>query len=121
MKKLSRIFLVPVLILLSASQTFAYSDFHSPEEIFKLYSDKKTEFNVLIYFNGLGSGISWMHTTSGGEPIYCQPDQKSHSAEDYFSLYRIEYFRNKDFYDSLEFQPPGFILKNGIIAEYPCN
>jgi hypothetical protein len=59
MKKLPKIFLMLMFSFTFCSQTYAYGDQWSPNEIFELYSDNSSKFNVLIYFNGVGNGFFW--------------------------------------------------------------
>ena len=124
MKKLPKIFLLIILFLSYGTQIHAYGDKYSPDEIFELYSDKNSKFTVLIFFNGLGSGIFHTNATSeydNNKPLYCPPGDLSMGPEDYFKIYRSEYFRNKELWDSMSIQPPGWMLLQGLITEYPCN
>ena len=36
-------------------------------------------------------------------------------------FYRTSYLREKDFFDSLEHQPPGLILLVGLQYDFPCD
>ena len=87
-------------------------------------SDKKTESNILLYFKGLGTGLVWANADlrhHGKSELFCRPRDKSFTSEDWFRIYRQEYFRNKEMWDAAEFQPPGYILLRGLKTEYPCN
>ena len=106
------------------SQTYAYGDQWSPNEIFELYSDNSSKFNVLIYFNGVGNGFFWANGDldyNNRDRLFCPPDDLSISAEDYFKIYRNEYFRNQESWDSLPLQPPAWIVLEGLLNKYPCN
>ena len=106
------------------SQTYAYSDRYSPDKIFELYSDDSTKFNILLYFGGVGNGLFWANGDldfKNKEQLYCQPRDLSMGAEDYFKIYRNEYFRNQESWDSLTLQPPAWIVLEGLINKYPCN
>ena len=106
------------------SQTYAYGDKYSPDEIFELYADKSTKFNILLYFNGVGTGLFWANGDlkyNDKKPLFCPPGDLSMAAEDYFKIYRNEYFRNQELWDSIDFQPPGWIVLEGLKTKYPCN
>ncbi len=124
MKKLPKIILFIILSLSYITQIYAYSDFKSTDEIFELYSDKNTEYNILIFFNGVGTGISWANSIlefENKERLYCPPGDLSFSAKDYFKMYRTEYFRIKEIYDSMDMQPPAYLVLKGLQTKYPCN
>ena len=123
MKKLTVLFLLFFSLILS-SNSYAYGDWHTTDDIFELYADKKTKFNILLFFNGLGSGLVWANGDlrfNGKSQLFCQPSDKGFKGEDFFRIYRQEYFRNQEIYDTLEFQPPGYLLLEGLKIEYPCN
>ena len=104
MKKLPKIFLLIILFLSYATQIHAYGDNYPPDEIFELYSDKNSKFTVLIFFNGLGSGIFHANAFSeydNNKLLYCPPEDLSMGPEDYFKIYRSEYFRNKEKNESI--------------------
>ena len=67
-KKLKTIFFL--LIIFKINVVFALGDFVSPKEIEKFYSDSTTKFEVIFYFSGLGSGISWSDTMIQ-EKMFC--------------------------------------------------
>jgi hypothetical protein len=124
MKKLSKKILLIILFQLSSTQTFAYGDYRSSDEIFDLYSDQESRFSILVYFNGLGGGFSWANTqleSLNQQRLFCQPMDLTIGAEDYFKIYRSEYFKNEEIWGSFELQPPGIILLKGLINKYPCN
>lgn len=115
--------LIAFTIFLNSKIAYGYSDKYSPDEIFAEYSNEDTKFSVLVYFNGLGAGLSWANTAAeheGNNKLFCLPRNTSFGAEDYFRIYRLSYFRNKDVWDSMTYQPPGFILLEGLKSEYPC-
>ena len=122
MKKLIKIFLILILFLIHTTKMYAYSDYHSPEKIFELHSDNDSEFSVMVFFNGLGSGLRWANTSlENSERLFCFPAGKGMTPNEYFEIYRNEYYKYKEFYDSQEYQPPGLILKGGLEDKYPCN
>ena len=118
MKNLKTIFFL--LIILKSSAIFALGDKVSPKEIEEFYSNSDTKNSVLLYFGGLGDGIMWTDTLANEETI-CPPSDLVMSAEDYYSIYRTSYLREKDFFDSLEHQPPGLILLVGLQYDFPCD
>ena len=118
---MKKIFLI--IILFFPLKSFAVSDYSTPKEILTLYSDTKYKPLVTIYFKGLGSGYSWYNTeleTKISLKLFCVPRNKSFDGEDFYAIYRSEYLKNKEIYDSLTGQPPGMILLQGMINTYPC-
>ena len=102
---------------------FALSDRISPEAIDELYSNEGTKTEIITYFNGLGGGMDWANAqlNAYGKPeIYCVPKNQVFTGEDFYSVYRAEYLRQKNFWNSQEFQPPGLLLLRGMINMYPC-
>tara|TARA_B100001765_G_scaffold214681_1_gene183525 strand:+ start:1367 stop:1729 length:363 start_codon:yes stop_codon:yes gene_type:complete len=117
-KKLKTIFFL--LIIFKINVVFALGDFVSPKEIEKFYSDSTTKFEVIFYFSGLGSGISWSNVTSRAKS-YCPPSDQAFSGDDYYSIYKAEYLRNKKLWDSLDYQPPAMVLLDGLKYNFPCD
>ncbi|MAI03811.1 MAG: hypothetical protein CMQ75_04735 [Gammaproteobacteria bacterium] len=117
MKNLKKTFFL--LIILKTNAIFALADTISPKDLQEFYSDSATKKEVLLYFRGAGDGILWANTLNEEEQICLPPDQAFYS-EDYYSIYKTEYLRQKDLYDSLEYQPPGLLLFNGFIHNFPC-
>jgi len=110
--------------LILSSNSYAYGDRFTPDDIFELYSDKKTESNILLYFKGLGTGLVWANGDlrhHGKSELFCRPRDKSFTSEDWFRIYRQEYFRNKEIWDSMQYPAPGWILLEGLKTDYPCN
>ncbi len=106
------------------TQIYAFGDKVSYDEIFELYSDKSTKLNILLYFKGVGTGLSWANSEldyNNKERLYCPPGDLVMTPEDYFKIYRNEYFRNKESWDAIDFQPPGWIVLEGLKTKYPCN
>ncbi len=102
----------------------AYSDQYTPDEIFTEYSNQQKKLGILYYFNGLGAGINWTKSffdKQGMAPLFCEPRKESFGPEDFFRIWRTEYFRKQEIYDSLDSQPAGLILLFGLINEYPCS
>ena len=119
MKNLKTIFFL--LIIFKTNAVFASLDFSSPKEIKEFYSDSATRPEVIFYFSGLGDGISWSDTSTPQEKIYCPPSDLAFSGEDYYSIYKAEYLREKKLWDSIDLQPPGLILVNGLKHNFPCD
>ena len=118
MKNLKKIFFL--LIIFKTNAVFALGDFFSPKEIEKFYSDSTTRIGVVFYFAGLGSGIQTMDINIQ-EKFFCVPSDQAFKGEDYYSIYKAEYLRDKKFWDSLDLQPPGPILLNGLRYNFPCD
>tara|TARA_B110000003_G_C16387325_1_gene432923 strand:+ start:182 stop:541 length:360 start_codon:yes stop_codon:yes gene_type:complete len=119
MKNFKTIFFL--LIIFKTNAVFASLDFSSPKEIKELYSDSATRIEVLAYFSGLGDGISWSDTLTDQEKLYCAPSDLGFTGEDYYSIYKAEYLREKKLWDSMDIQPPGYILVKGLQHIYPCD
>ena len=117
-KKLKTIFFL--LIIFKTNAVFALGDFISPKEIEEFYSDSTTKSEVVFYFSGLGSGISWLDTMIQ-EKMFCLPPDLAFTGEDYYSIYKAEYLREKKLWDSLDSQPPGIILLYGLKYNFPCD
>tara|TARA_B100000242_G_scaffold286734_1_gene252674 strand:- start:754 stop:1110 length:357 start_codon:yes stop_codon:yes gene_type:complete len=118
MKNLKTIFFL--LIIFKTNVVFALGDFISPKEIEEFYSNSTTRNEVVFFFKGLGSGISWSNTIIQ-EKIYCPPSDQSFTGDDYYSIYKAEYLREKKKWDSLDIQSPGMIVLFGLIYNFPCN
>lgn len=118
MKNLKTIFFL--LVIFKTNAVFALGDFMSPKEIEEFYSDSTSNLEVVFYFKGLGSGISWSNNMTQ-EKMFCPPSDLAFTGEDYYSFYKAEYLRDKKLWDSLEGQPPGFILLNGLMYNFPCD
>ena len=122
MKKLIKIFLLLILFLIHTTKAYAYSDYYSPEKIFELHSDNDSKYTVMVFFSGLGSGLRWMNTDlDNSDRLFCFPRDKGMTPNEYFAIYKNEYYKYREFYDSQEYQPPGFILIHGLKDKYPCN
>jgi len=118
MKNLKTIFFL--LIIFKTNAVFALGDFISPKEIEEFYSDSTTRSEVVFYFKGLGGGISWSNSMIQ-EKMYCAPSDQAFTGEDYYSIYKAEYLRDKNLWDSQDIQPPGFILLTGLKYNFPCD
>ena len=118
MKNLKTIFFL--LIIFKTNAVFALGDFISPKEIEEFYSNSTSRSEVVFYFNGLGSGVSWSNTMTQ-EKIFCLPPDLTFSGEDFYSIYKAEYLREKKLWDSLDSQPPGMILLYGLKNNFPCD
>ena len=118
------VFTVTLLTLSYIGSVNAYSDQYTVEEVFSEYSNPQSKSKILYYFNGLGAGIDWTNTlfeVQNGASLYCRPKDEALGPEDFFRIWRTEYFRMRDVYDALDSQPSGFILLQGFIHEYPCD
>ncbi len=110
-------------INLSTQFAYAYGDFIKPERIFRDYKNEKKRHSILSYFNGLIGAYGWANTElriRELKPLYCPSQNESISVLTAYKLYKNEYLSNKKLYDSLEHNPPGFMLLNALKKEYPC-
>ena len=92
MKNLKTFFFLLIIFITNA--VFALGDKISPKQIEDFYSDSNTRLAVLSYFSGLGSGIAWSNTMIQ-EKMFCPPSDLSFVGEDYYSIYKAEYLREK--------------------------
>jgi len=118
MKNLKTFFFLLIIFITNA--VFALGDKISPKQIEDFYSDSNTRLAVLSYFSGLGSGIAWSNTMIQ-EKMFCPPSDLSFVGEDYYSIYKAEYLREKKTYDNMDYQPPGIILLRGLQYNFPCD
>lgn len=118
MKNLKTIFFL--LIILKTNAVFAFYDTISPKELEEFYSDSKTKPLVLLYLDGVGDGMLWTNVNHK-EGLFCLPPDQIFQGEDYYSIYKTEYLRRKELYDTLEHQPPGLLLLMGFTHNFPCD
>jgi hypothetical protein len=118
MKNLKTIFFL--LIIFKTNTIFALGDLVSPKVIEEFYSNSTTRSEVVSHFSGLGSGITWSNIMIQ-EKMFCLPPDLAFSGEDYYSIYKAEYLREKKLWDSLDKQPPGIILLYGLKYNFPCD
>ena len=110
-----------VFLLFSSNSNLSFGDTLSSDDVFKYYANPETKSTILLYMDGIGQGIGWANVElNDGQKLYCPPKDKRFTAEDMFKLYRQQYFKQKEIFDSLPYQPPAFIILQGLIKEYPC-
>ena len=118
MKNLKTIFFL--LFFFKINAVFALGDYVSPKEIEEFYDDSTTRNEVIFHFKGLGSGITWSNAYIQ-EKMFCLPPDLAFTGEDYYSIYKSEYLREKKIWDSQDLQPPGLILLRGLKYNFPCD
>ena len=68
-------------------------------------------------------GFGWANAeleNRGEKVLFCPNRKESISVFVAYKLYKKEYLNNKTLYDSLETNPPGYMLLNALKKEYPC-
>ena len=113
-------YLLILSCLLFSVKSYALNDFVTVEQMFKYYSNESTKNLVLSYIRGVGDGIVWREHMSSDNEI-CLSNDKSFNADEFYVIYKSEYYRNEKYYDSEEYQPAGLLILNGLIYTYPCN